>query len=616
MKLRRPVTIITAALTAVQSLAGCVGYDGSADGVSAPAQVLGVTEREEAAIREALGRAPMDAKEFVGHEDSLDSSVGKLMEANEIGFRDLQDFAAKRKAQEIGGSCAGDINCKSLHCNQAGKCVDLANFKDDGVSCTTSFECKGNVCTNGRCLTASSDSNNSQDRQETDVDCGGPNSAYSCPLNAKCAEDDDCVVGRCKRTSGTGIWAALPGTCEVFRSPAVDIGRVWPGPLLIRPAFGGDWYPKEVHLPRRCTGAACANSGSEPSIVAQWQKVAAAPWVRDETGFPVAPFRTKSVQHDTCVAHLLANGCSSIAVRITTHRASYDLIVCPASARSAIGITQNESSSRSESDASRFGDEASRGQRPPSDDPFLCNQRFTHAVRFLSKSVSSVDGASAYAGASSVDAGRGDLSDASAIDGAAAAPAPLPGGYGGFAASVTVGGSTFFGVSSSLDYRERDEWFGQLERVLLLNAACAQGRVKVVDTLYGGRPTKSSGLQLPSSTCDAVAPWVNTPFNVFAMPAGFAADEVAFVKSRLPWWNAYDIYSIDPEGNPNRPSNKNMQIGYDAAHPKATFQDYASGYGVTLVKTDQNYPYGGQTLTVYGTPGANGAAPQPYQVTP
>lgn len=69
----------------------------------------------------------------------------------------------------------------------------------------------------------------------------------------------------------------------------------------------------------------------------------------------------------------------------------------------------------------------------------------------------------------------------------------------------------------------------------------------------------------------------------------------------VPWWNDYDIYSIDPEGNPYAPVNMNMQYGWDAMHPGMNFGAYASSFGATLVPTSTTYTFNGSAATVWGT---------------
>jgi hypothetical protein len=287
------------------------------------------------------------------------------------------------------------------------------------------------------------------------------------------------------------------------------------------------------------------------------------------------------------------------------HKVAYDYIVCPRSARGAIGIvTRTEETYPAASGAApttRFRPESARKSYSLAQDPFLCNHRYTRGVRFYSKDPS------VESGLALAVRGR-DASNAQAM-----------------------------------------ENVRQLDRMLLVGAACNRGRVRVGAGSAGTtqRPTfttrtpfgRSSTSSLPASLSKLCAdsatssflPWLRgastsnpyLPSNMAAdagastsnpyLPSNMAADAGAaddyvnsaevtsFIEENVPYWQDHDIYAIDPEGNPYLPSNMNMQYNWDLNYGAYSFNLYVQSWS----------PVGAAPLTltlqndVWGTLGAN-----------
>lgn len=71
----------------------------------------------------------------------------------------------------------------------------------DGSACAVGDQCASKVCTNGACA-APTHTDQVQNGDEADVDCGGPSDAPRCTSGKKCAIDTDCTslacpAGRC-----------------------------------------------------------------------------------------------------------------------------------------------------------------------------------------------------------------------------------------------------------------------------------------------------------------------------------------------------------------------------------------------------------------------------------
>ena len=615
-----------ALLVASASLAGCVGYDESADGASAHAQALGITAEEERRIREALLQRAQTIEEIEEDFDDVDAprteavdSLGWVRDGEAARTMSLADIGRKRRSARDGDPCIGDLNCESLHCSQAGRCVTSSVFKANGSGCTDHYECQSNRCNVGACVAATvqrfdgtyptawsaTDGETSVAWEETAIDCGGPVSPYACPLGDACKEDSDCLAGGCMpKSAGSGR------SCQLGRGGTKDIGARWRG--AVTETWGGQSaYTHTVDLTRDCTpGAppsspsACMFGGLERSRDAQLTFVTdTARKRRSETGALVDAKDTRRFQQDTCIKHLLVNGCSTVSVQTRVHRSAYDYVICPKSSREAIAIIRREKAQYEDTVATRFGDEVARGVVPVDRDPFLCNQRFTHAVRYHTRIISGI--------------GR---------DGR------LQGPVEGFATSSGAPGVAVTPLAAA-SVAARDKFLGQLERLLLLNAACTKGRTKLVDGLagalssqdslgtaritnkfaraWGAEPAFANNVNLTPNLrdranwniCERVAPWA--PSQSVEIRSDFAADEIPLVDAlRASWDNgAFDIYSIDPEGNPYMPSNMNMQYGYDAEHSRANFGAYALSFGITLTKTTQTYSVGGSTFNVWGASG-------------
>lgn len=607
----------------VVPLAGCVGYDDAADTASSQARALGLTREEESRIRGALDQQALTAEEIARTERELERDLPTDWKA-----QSLSDVAKARRSVADWGTCIGDINCVSGHCSQANVCVPSSEFKSFNEPCAYSWECASSVCgdvttasrsgrgfvTSRRCLTPrASDSNGIKDSGETGIDCGGTASPFACPVDSACTTDDDCVAGYCIKTRTTCPGALgctlLDGvrgyrdakSCKLQKGNATDLGRAWP---RANATGSSAPYPRSVALPAELDG------------VAQAAAVRAAPQLYSGRT-KVAAEQTRNYQHDTCVKHLVANGCSTVSVQTRSHRAAYDLMICPKSARATkvgsvvsrgirIPLRETFRAAAGPIPATLdYGSESDRGSLSVDDDPYLCNHSFTRGVRFLSKS-----GPGVTAGFGAVNAAATDISGVGSK-------------WDGYAVSQM----------SATERSKAVAWFEDLQRFLLVNAACTRGRVY----LNGARQGSSPAWNLASTSdariktlCDAYAPWTVTgvvqstvalgqeglptptvaPASLSALPSalgtlpsmgGLSQEQLAFVRQNVPWHTASDIYSIDPEGNPYMPSNENMQYGWDAMHVGFSFSEYASSWGAVLVPTNTAYDFGGASFSVWGT---------------
>lgn len=115
---------------------------------------------------------------------------------------------------EAGGACEGAPDCISGACRDA-KCLDVAppdNTQnndetdvdcggtkapacDDGKQCKLPADCKSGVCTGGVCQ-APSPTDGVKNGDETGLDCGGAN-APKCPVGEGCTADADCDAVKC-----------------------------------------------------------------------------------------------------------------------------------------------------------------------------------------------------------------------------------------------------------------------------------------------------------------------------------------------------------------------------------------------------------------------------------
>ena len=547
MMFKRYGSVLAMGLSSLFGLGGCVGYDGSADGASSHAQGLGVTSAEESSILGALAQKPMTTEEL----DKIGASLDKAGLPTEWRTVVLQTQATGRGKAD-GVPCSGDINCNSLHCDQVGVCRRATDFKARGTSCSQGWECASNRCTisssgTGSCDALPADFDATTNGGETDKDCGGPLSPYACALGEVCQTNDDCVAGIC---GGTGS----ARKCGLQNRDTNDLGRLWPRNV---PANTSPPYAKSVGIP------------AERDKAAQIAWVSARPPMYGAAASPtIAAESTRSFQHDTCVQHLLANGCSSLSVQTRTHRASYDYVICPTSSRSQIGITA--ATETTSSAGTVFASEGVRGQKTLSEDPYLCNHSYTRGVRALTFT----------AGADVPAPGRVYDSYSNS-----------KGNWEGFQATAITSTNKTTGL----------EWFRQLRGYLLEAAACSRGRVVVADTQLGAAPvppTRATTKQLLAA-CTSPLKASSSPA-ALALPRQTAVDSVLLYRMNIAWYDTVDIYSIDPEGNPNLPANMNLQYGWDAIHPNYSFGSYASSWGVALVPTSKTYSFG-TTQTVWGT---------------
>jgi hypothetical protein len=615
-------------LVAVGALSlGCVGYDGGSDAASAQAAALGVTAEEERAIRDALAK-PALTEEDLAIERKLAAGQAITVEQFEAMKAELEKWEKLPEEQRVrsmvgadaqqrnrpdGERCWGDVNCRSKHCDQAGICLAASRFKPSvttarrasEAACSAGWECQSNRCTLGFCVDPlATDSNGRKDARETDVDCGGPRGAngegspYSCPLLAKCDEDDDCVVGYCIEVVGRS-GATGSKVCTTLGANLTDVGRLWKADMR---AGSSAPYTTEVRLPARRTRAAQIEAvRNAPELYS----TSAAAGSGQLASTRLVPAReTRTYQHDTCAAHLIGNGCSPAAFQARAHRESFDYFICPRSSRDAIGISALESGQGAATDFGSLNN--ARGSRPLKQDPYLCNQSFTRGVRVFSKSRRSTRDAIQLPWARF----------GAWIDG------NFPRIYfDGYLPLSAKGWWNKGNIALTLD---------ELQEFLLLGAACNRGRVSVGGArLETQEPRNINGgsLERVRAFCEARNIWstplqiadgqqtqsvrdeqneVTGAWNLLFPPAERSA-LLEFVKTNVPYWEDYDVYSIDPEGNPYKPVNKNMQWGWDAMHPSMSFQQYSASYGLALVPTGETYSFGTSTgQVVWGQRQPNG----------
>jgi hypothetical protein len=548
---------------------------------------LGVTQEEESRIRDLLGKQALSAEEIERTEAQI-ALRERLPE--ELSIRSLSEFSKQRNLAD-GQLCAGDINCASRHCNQAGLCRPLSEYKANGLACDQGWECQSNRCSASLCTASkATDKNGVKDTLvgETGVDCGGATSPYACPVGDSCKTDDDCVAGSC-----------VSSVCVLVKKvPVTDSGRVWKASNTTSVTA----YPFSSKLK------------AEADPLKQQSLVSGAPKLYSSAALTAAEF-TRSYQHDACMAHFIASGCSTVSVQLRTHRAAYDHVICPSSARAAVGIAKFENTMLP--GPKRYGTELSRGDKTLSQDPYLCNHSFTRGVRYLTRTANpTLTRTTTYELSSSTRY----LSEPAKFTGLV--PAEL-------------------GLATTAVKDDAREWFAELEMYMLVNAACTRGRATLGSTRQGTDPAWTNGSTTDSrikALCDRYTPWgvngantvttissgslfggtgssstgditggttgtVSRSYARFGLPsmASLTADEIAFIKANVTWYNAYDIYSIDPEGNPYLPANENMQYGWDFSHSAFNFGSYALDWGLTLVPTTQSYTFSGTSYSVWGT---------------
>ncbi len=588
---KRYGSVLAVGLSSLFGLGGCVGYDGASDGASSHAQALGMTSAEESSILGALAQKPMTTEEI--------AAMTAEIERGERGFdgewrtqASLTDSASKYKTQVEYASCASDINCTSLHCSQANFCLPSSNFLANDQAAKYPFECKSSriknkqvrVCakwnlrgarancvtwtwkeTNSTVCAASEldDNDNRKGPGETDVDCGGA-SIYTCPSGYSCNITNDCAVGSCN---------AVTGKCDAGGGGLVDLGRFWTAPIGVADRPGRP-YSSWIRL------------AAEGTKQAQIDRVNA-DTRRGTTGALIPAESQMAYQHDSCVKHLVANGCSPIAVEMRIHREAYQNIICDHASQTAVGILAQP---EVKNNRYALADEAALGNVPLARDPYLCNHFFTRAASAI--------------GHRQIDYDTWDPTDDRA--------APFGGRWAGI--GITSNTSLYDGsrcpppregytCPNPVKLTEALQWQYQLERLLLAGAACSVGRT-VVGTSTKAGPIAPAGFDV-TTFCSRFA--ATNPAREGGGPGGQASADIslsdaewAFVRANVPWWNNYDIYSIDPEGNPNKPANMNMQYGWDAMHPSYSFGTYALSWGVALVPTSTTYSFG-TTQTVWGT---------------
>ncbi len=572
-------TMVSTGMAAASlALAGCVGYDGGSDNASMQARSLGLTADEEETIRAALAQRALTADEIAKLERDLGDGNGLPGEWRTQSA--LTNAARAFKGVADYGSCAGDINCSSLHCSQVNICIPERTLKSAGASASFAFDCRSSrldpSSDTKKCAAIRTvDRNGAKDQGETDVDCGGPNSPYACPVGASCSGDEDCVVGSC--SAGTG---ASTKTCTLARPKLVDIGRFWLS--TVAPPSGAP-YSQVIRV--------SADRAKAPQIDA----VTRAPTLRDRNGAPIEAEQTFTYQHDTCVAHLLAQGCSPLAIELRTRAESYELIICPVKdlrsygpspsvfgvntgARAGIAIATREK---------QLNWETVRRASSLKDDPFLCNHSYTRGTRVLSHEASKNTPQNRETVVISDERTDGGGWDQTTF----------------WTGPTITKNDNLYSVKQDRYYAGVREWGKQLEYFLLGGAACSAQRVRIGETAISSFRARAGFSH--AAFCSRFAPYAvpgapatTTTASTFAP---FTQDEWSFIKENVPWWNDYDIYSIDPEGNPYAPVNMNMQYGWDSMHPGMSFGVYAASFGGALVPTSTNYSFNGGSVAVWGT---------------
>ena len=603
MMFKRYGSVLAVGLSSLFGLGGCVGYDGSADGASSHAQGLGVTSAEESSILGALAQKPMTTEEL----DKIGASLDKAGLPSEWAVKNLQSSGAKNGTTANGDPCIGDINCQSRHCSNTNRCIAAdvlkghknvyPDYPNLGENCTHNGECASHRCEakDGEMLCVAPgrlDLNGIVDQGETDVDCGGENSPFDCALGMKCSFAEDCVVGVCaapRSTASTTIRVpagrrivtpvvttviALPSkTCTLSdgtNGALVDVAREWPDANRT----GGTYAPVKLSATRTAADQILFNNGAAQ--------------LRAPDGALVDARATRWFQRDVCVGHLVAEGCSTIAVATRNHRVSYNYVICPRDKRPTIGITTFSEYTLEQNwapycDQHHFHTQLGGSRGTDSNDPYLCNRTFTRAMRVISKTPkrnpaipNECGEATAPVRAIDQDSSdsqwSGSLLFRSSGNGISNGAVPIP---------------------DSATY----ELLEEIQKYLLINAACSRGRVTRGTSVEAARALPPNFTAAQATTfCENNKRWGGGTAPAGGVWTVNTAAELAFVKLNAPYYKNYDVYSIDPEGNPNRPANRNLQYGWDAMHPSYSFGAYAAGWGVAAL-TAGTY----KGVSAYGT---------------
>lgn len=136
-----------------------------------------------------------------------------------------------------------DVDCGGTHCT---KCADAkacngnndcaSGFCDNNVcatkTCTKDSECGTGLKCNldeGLCYTPESCSDNLQNQDETDTDCGG--SCSACAFGQKCKENSDCNTNECTN-----------GTCTGKKPDAADLNKLSINEVMGSPKSGESYF--------------------------------------------------------------------------------------------------------------------------------------------------------------------------------------------------------------------------------------------------------------------------------------------------------------------------------------------------------------------------------------
>jgi hypothetical protein len=142
---------------------------------------------------------------------------------------------------DLGTPCAGPQDNLDWVCTAEGECVEC-NVEGD---CTGDDICLSNACAPPYC------DNNTQDQQETDEDCGGPE-CLPCENGQVCALPRDCESGFCDSGTGDPVCAACSGYADC------------PNNAWCNPTDDGGTCTPDQGLGQICTGNAQCPHPTDP----------------------------------------------------------------------------------------------------------------------------------------------------------------------------------------------------------------------------------------------------------------------------------------------------------------------------------------------------------------
>jgi hypothetical protein len=172
-----------------------------------------------------------DERSDVDDTDVLDDDNDCTEDTCDQGTPQNEDLAAKTACTSNNGRV----------CDGAGLCVECVDADD----CPNDGDlCQSNECVPEQC------GNDTQDPDETDVDCGGP-TCGPCADDQKCLVDDDCLSGVCDPTALTCTAPACDDTVVNGDETDVDCGGSCPNDCK---------WNQSCKSPDDCIGGACTGS--------------------------------------------------------------------------------------------------------------------------------------------------------------------------------------------------------------------------------------------------------------------------------------------------------------------------------------------------------------------